>query len=148
MTRINAHIPPETLCNQHLLAEYREILRVVTLSLRKADKKGKEMLKEIPTEFKLGGGHVTFFYDKLKYIHLRFESIRKELINRNIAVSFDFDDSKLKEYQWLYNDWELDPIAKNLVIERIYERALTMKRINFPNSVKTPDEYLEILRSS
>jgi hypothetical protein len=148
MTRINAHIPPQDLCDQHLLAEYREILRVITLSLRKADKKGKEMLKEVPSEFKLGGGHVTFFYDKLKYIHLRFESIRQELIKRKFEVSFDFDDSKLKDYAWLYHDWEYDEKARNLIIERIYERSLTMKRISFSKQVKTADEYLEILRSS
>lgn len=105
------------------------------------------MLKEIPMEFKLGAGHVTFFYDKLKYIHERFLELKGELQNREMQTNFEFDDSKLRDYDWLYNDWELDINAKNLIIDRIYERALTMKRITFKGERRTPDEYREILLS-
>lgn len=147
MTRINAHIPPASLCDQHLVAEYREILRVVTLAIRKADKKGKDMLKEIPEEFRLGAGHVTFFYDKLKYIHERFLGLKEEIQRRGMNTSFEFDDSKLGDHPWLYNDWEMDINAKNLIVDRIYERARTMKRISFASEKVDAEKYLEILLS-
>ena len=54
MTRINL-VPPEELCDQHLLAEHRELTRIPN-----AVAKGKFHLKGQPTEYKLGEGHVRF----------------------------------------------------------------------------------------
>ena len=54
MTRINL-VPPAELCDQHLLAEHRELTRIPN-----AVAKGKYHLKGQPTEYKLGEGHVRF----------------------------------------------------------------------------------------
>lgn len=54
MTRINL-VPPEELCDQHLLAEHRELTRIPN-----AVAKGKYHLKGQPAEYKLGEGHVRF----------------------------------------------------------------------------------------
>ena len=59
MTRINL-VPPEELCDQHLLAEHRELTRIPN-----AVAKGKYHLKGQPAEYKLGEGHVRFFFNKL-----------------------------------------------------------------------------------
>ena len=56
MTRINC-IPVEELHDKHLLAEYRELPRVFSLARGDAD---------IPDTYRMGKGHVTFFYDKRK----------------------------------------------------------------------------------
>ncbi len=70
MTRINCGIPPYILTSKHLLAEHRELKRIPNCI-----KKGKFTLDNIPDNFKLGTGHVKFFYNKLKYLHKRYVKI-------------------------------------------------------------------------
>jgi len=60
MTRINVGIPPAELNGRHLIAEHREIKRIPNLVNR-----GRYSLDNQPKLFKLGTGHVKFFYDKL-----------------------------------------------------------------------------------
>ncbi len=62
MTRINL-IPPTELCDQHLLAEHRELTRIPN-----AVAKGKFHLKGQPEEYKLGEGHVRFFFNKMTFL--------------------------------------------------------------------------------
>jgi|LakMenE18May11ns_1017448.scaffolds.fasta_scaffold9944739_6 deoxyribonuclease (pyrimidine dimer) len=145
MTRINAHIPPAKLCDQHLVAEYREILRTNALAIKRARKEGRQMLKNIQQTFTLGGGHVTFFYDKLKYIHLRFDSLRSEMINRGMNATIEWRLDELDEFQWLYNDWPEDFVADQLIITRILERARTMKKISHTSKNIDFETYFNIL---
>lgn len=145
MTRINAHIPPAKLCDQHLVAEYREILRTNALAIKRARKEGKSMLKNIQQTFTLGGGHVTFFYDKLKYIHLRFDSLRGEMINRGMNATIEWRLDEISEFQWLYNDWPEDFVANQLIVTRILERARTMKKISHTSKNIDFETYFNIL---
>jgi deoxyribonuclease (pyrimidine dimer) len=145
MTRINAHIPPAKLCDQHLVAEYREILRTNALAIKRARKEGKAMLKNIQQSFTLGGGHVTFFYDKLMYIHHRFDSLRSELINRGMNATIEWQLDELDEFRWLYNDWPEDPVANQLIVERILERARGMKKISHTSQNIDYETYFQIL---
>jgi len=122
MTRINAGIPPKQLCRQHLLAELREIKRIPNM-LPKAN------LKDLPTKFTLGTGHVRFFYDKGKYTLTRYLQLYHEAKFRGYNVT-DFSEAwKIYEqYLKLFNDWL--PGAKDIVMinERIVERLKTMKQ--------------------
>lgn len=145
MTRINAHIPPANLCDQHLVAEYREILRTNTLALKKAQKEGKSMLKNIQSTFTLGSGHVTFFYDKLKYIHLRFNSLKDEMISRGMNTTIEWKLDNIHEFNWLYNDWPPELTANQLIIERILERANSMKRISYNSNHIDYETYSKML---
>lgn len=80
MTRINVLNPIE-LNNKMLVAEAHEITRVFGLA-RKAQfdiVKGK---RKIPPEYKLGENHVLFFYNKLKFIADRYESLVAEMQRR------------------------------------------------------------------
>ena len=79
MTRINCGIPPKELSRLHLLAEHREIKRIPNVIKKK---NGIIDIKKIPKEFCLGTGHVTFFYNKLKYLHNRYIDIHKECVTR------------------------------------------------------------------
>lgn len=81
MTRINLGIPPAQLTNKHLIAEHREIKRIPNVV-----SKGKYNLKSIPSEFTLGKGHVSFFYDKLGYLKERYISLYNECIARGFNV--------------------------------------------------------------
>jgi deoxyribonuclease (pyrimidine dimer) len=124
MTRINATVDPEVLCDQHLMAEYREILRTVALAT-------KAVNPVIPETFTLGTGHVKFFYDKLRYIHYRFEALKLELLKRGVAVTMQWDGSKIADRPDLYNDWPGTVRANKNVVDRIYRRATQMKKITY-----------------
>lgn len=115
MTRINANIPPANLCDKHLLAEHREIIRVrhAQLSSSKA-----------PKEFKLGKGHVLFFKDKLGYIYNRYNQLYAECKRRNFDVEpyhILFDEFDLS------GQWVATEQAKGLLHERISERLHEME---------------------
>ena len=99
MTRINIGIKPATLHDKHLLAEHREIVRIPN-----SIKRGRYNFKDIPTKFKMGKGHVKFFYDKLKYLHKRYDEIHNECICRGFNVT-DFSDSFKDLPCEFYNDY-------------------------------------------
>lgn len=123
MTRINVGIPPKQLCRQHLLAELREIKRIPNM-LPKAN------LKDLPTKFTLGTGHVRFFYDKGLYTLRRYRSLYNEAQARGYNVT-DFLEAWLvydkPEYKYLLNDWEPTDADRQLIEARIAERLKTMR---------------------
>lgn len=86
MTRINL-IPPKQLIRQHLVAEYRELPRVFGL-VHKQVKSGKRPRNlKIPNSYRLGTGHVTFFYDKLEFLRKRFQLLVDEMRARCYTVN-------------------------------------------------------------
>lgn len=86
MTRINV-VDPKELCDQHLLAEWRELTRIPNSILS-----GKLKIQDIPTTYTVrtednpsgGQGHVKFFLDKLEYLSGRYQSLLVELRLRNM----------------------------------------------------------------
>jgi len=75
MVRVNI-ISPKLLADQHLIAEYNEILMLFGY-VKKHPKTGK-----IPKEYCLGKGHMLFFKNKLKYLKKRHELLKKEMLRR------------------------------------------------------------------
>lgn len=108
MTRINCGIPPSELTNKHLLAEHREIKRIPN-----AIKSGRFSLKNQPKEFVLGTGHVKFFYDKLKYLKIRYDQIYLECVKRkfnikNYSSAWEgISDEYMKDYSPTEKDVEI-----------------------------------------
>jgi deoxyribonuclease (pyrimidine dimer) len=87
MTRVNV-VPPRELHGKHLLAEYREIPRIPT-TVRKHQLKGRVPGDfKIPPEYKLGTGHVTFFYNKLGFIQQRFNQLVQECKRRGYDIQY------------------------------------------------------------
>lgn len=116
MTRINL-VEPSELMDQHLLAEYREIRLLCSNLQRTLRSKHGFQEKKVPNEFTLNSGHVYFFYPRGKYIHKRYEALRKELQKRGITAELEFPISKWPAY--LYNDWMPTERDKDIVRERI-----------------------------
>lgn len=116
MTRVNCGIPPKELSNKHLIAEHREIKRIPN-----AIKNGKAIIKNIPIEFTLGKGHVKFFYNKLKYLHNRYNKIYKECKNRGFNVTY-FGESFTNLPNELYKNYYPTNKDKKIVIERIRKK--------------------------
>ena len=116
MTRINLAIPPAKLTDKHLLAEHREIVRIPNCVA-----KGRYNMKNQPLEFTLGTGHVKFFYDKLKYLKNRYESIYTECKNRGFNVTY-FGNAWDGTPWSLWNDYTPNnrdyEILKNRLVEK------------------------------
>ncbi len=126
MTRINL-VNPRELSDQHLVAEYREIFMVGS-SLQRSIK-SKNWLKtknNIPDEFTLNKGHVTFFYNKGMYLDKRYSLLVKEMKRRGMNPD---PKRKFKKSQWpkyLYNDWK--PKNKDLkIIRKRIEEKINLK---------------------
>jgi len=126
MTRINL-VNPRELSDQHLVAEYREIFMVGS-SLQRSIK-SKNWLKtknNIPVEFTLNKGHVTFFYNKGMYLDKRYSLLVKEMKRRGMNPD---PKRKFKKSQWpkyLYKDWK--PKNKDLkIIRKRIEEKINLK---------------------
>lgn len=113
MTRINVGIKPKELTDKHLLAEHREIKRIPNMV-----RTGRAVIKDLPETFKLGKGHVKFFYNKLGYLLERYKKIYQECLDRDFNVT-DFSDAwsgVSDELMGAYNPTERD---RKLLQERI-----------------------------
>jgi len=77
MTRINC-IPVNELTDQHLMAEYREITRVSKLARELSDY----------GHYKMGTGHIRFFYNKGQYLYNRTQQLYNECIKRGFKVQY------------------------------------------------------------
>ena len=111
MTRINL-IEPKELSQQHLIAEYREMLRLRRLHPRKT-------MPFIP-KYKMGKGHLLFFADKGLWLIKRHNLLCQEMLRRKYTVNFSLDLSHWPKLAM--NDWQptVEEIATSK--ERIQER--------------------------
>lgn len=138
MTRINLGIPPAQLTNKHLIAEHRELKRIPN-----AVAKGKYNLKNVPSQFTLGKGHVSFFYDKLGYLKDRYVDLYNECLVRGFNVQ-NYEASWDGVPQDLMNGYI--PTARDieLIRERIAERLANpiakQKKNGLQKDVRTDGE--------
>lgn len=119
MTRINC-IDPDLLSDKHLVAEYRELPRIFNL-IRKAQQRNDT--KTLAT-YRLGEGHVRFFYDKALYLQKRQQSLIDECLERGFNIQYT-DTSQLLEGidSSRHNDWVPSDNDKKINIQRINERG-------------------------
>ncbi len=119
MTRINV-VPPEELCDQHLLAEWRELTRIPNGIVNNKFK----LDTPIPKTYRLGEGHVRFFLDKLGYLCERYIIILQECNKRGFRVTNNWPTEKLLN-PLNHNIWQYwVPDKKSLILnrKRIFER--------------------------
>jgi deoxyribonuclease (pyrimidine dimer) len=123
VTRINL-VPVSELSRQHLLAEYREITRLPGNLNTWLNRKSKAPdFREIPTEYKLGTGHVKFFFTKMQFLEKRFELIVAEMLKRGYNPNYR-DSSIFKNcLPEFYNDYEPTEKALEINRQRILERT-------------------------
>lgn len=119
MTRINVGIKPAELVDMHLIAEHREIKRIPNVI-----SKGKFSLDGQPSVFKLGSGHVKFFYTRLLYLKNRYEEIYQECLKRGIKVTY-FGEAWNDVPAELMNDYIPTENDRQLLLQRISERLET-----------------------
>jgi hypothetical protein len=116
MTRINVGVDPCELCDQHLVAEYRELPRLWDFQTK----------SEAPKQFKLGQGHVLWCAQYQGMLADRYMALVMEMKARGFSVSYpEVPSGKLKGERC--TDKEIQD-AREIVLERIYERYKTMKK--------------------
>lgn len=115
MTRINL-IPPEELCDQHLLAEHRELTRIPNAVAR-----GRFSLDGQPPDYRLATGHVRFFFDKLAFLQRRYQALHAECLARGFRVQ-DIWPRQLPDDPALWHDYTPTEAALQLNRARIAER--------------------------
>lgn len=123
MTRINVGIPVLELADKHLMAEHREIKR-----LPNCIAKGRYSLDGQPKEFKLGTGHVKFFYDKMLYLKNRYEQLYLECLRRGFNVTY-YGDAWDNVPKQLMNDYTPRVNDIKIIRERINERLNKTKKV-------------------
>ncbi len=126
MTRINV-VPPAELCDQHLLAEYRELTRIPNTVLR-----GKFSLESQPADYKLGTGHVKFFYDKMVFLYRRYVLLRGECLLRGFNVTDRWPDGEFPDE--LRNNYTPTEAALLANRARITERMPAKARFTKPGA--------------
>lgn len=125
MTRINV-VPVDELTDNFILAEYFELPRLFPL-IGKAIERGDN---EVPETYRLGTGHMRFFYDKLTYLFRRFEQLDNEGAKRGLNLKVDPDvDPAFLDPQWYgpefdnrWNDYTPTPEAIQLNRDRLQFR--------------------------
>ncbi|MDO4434199.1 MAG: pyrimidine dimer DNA glycosylase/endonuclease V [Alysiella sp.] len=115
MTRINL-VPPQELCDQHLLAEHRELTRIPN-----AVAKGKFSLQGQSADYKLGEGHVRFFFNKLLFLQKRYADLHAECLARGFKVNHIWPQT-LPENPEFWQDYTPTEIALCANRARIAER--------------------------
>lgn len=140
MTRINI-VPPAEICDQQLIAEWRELTRIPNGIVA-----GKYIvdLKQIPERYTVrtednpdgGKGHMKFFFNKLKFLHRRYQAIMDELAQRGMPrrSMWPVDSLNIWSLQGLWGDYEPTPEAIALNRKRITEK--------FPKKARYAGEYL------
>ena len=116
MTRINVGICPTELTDKHLLAEHREIKRIPNCIA-----KGKYNMEGIPNRFKLGTGHVKFFYNKLLHLRKRYIRLYEECIKRGFNVQ-NYIGAWNNVPEELMNDYKVKANDIRIIRERINEK--------------------------
>jgi deoxyribonuclease (pyrimidine dimer) len=124
MTRINV-IPVTELLDKRLLAEYRELPRIFALSRKWYERGGDPA--DLPKTYRLGAGHVRFFYDKLIYCYLRQHMLVNECQKRMFSPKY-WPNRRLIAWapEFLKKDYLPTQEAMALNRERIAERLREM----------------------
>lgn len=136
--RINI-IAPRYLTDQHLIAEYNEML-MATKSLER----NQNVNSIIPDKFCLGTGHINFFKNKITYLKIRHEQLKTEMRKRGFAARHSIHSEIFPDK--FMNDWKPNQEDKKVIVKRIYSRIL-MKPDWYRYHGKKYDKffYLELL---
>lgn len=111
MTRINV-IDPVELADQHLLAEYRELPRVFALARLLSPREA------VPT-YRLGAGHVRFFYPLTGWLANRQRTLIAECLRRGFDIQHTTPPVPVPG---LDGDWTPPPEAVAANLERLRQK--------------------------
>lgn len=122
MTRINC-VPVEELTDKHLVAEYRELPRIAKQAYKAYLRNPGQ---DLPPTYRLGKGHVKFFYDKGAWLAQRHLNLVSEMLNRGFTVNYPTYPIQYHYARWR-KDWT--PTEEDMIVnrQRIKDRLENMK---------------------
>lgn len=118
MTRVNL-VPVNTLSDQHLMAEWREIPRIAS-SVQNRLQRGP--FTQQLDEFVLGEGHMIFFYDKMAFLSTRYKKLAEELKRRKYQITEYQHDPFLDTPEEYHGKWRPKPSEVNISKQRLVEK--------------------------
>lgn len=138
MVRVNL-IEPSKLADQHLIAEYNEILMLLGY-VRK-----NPSTSNIPPSYRLGKGHIMFFKDKLIYLKERHELIKKEMMQRRFVPTKTIN---LEEFSpSSINAWSPSKKDYQIIKKRLKEKLLKKPTwYRYYGEVKSPSFLINLLK--
>ena len=113
MVRINL-VDPRQLADQHLIAEYNEILMLF------GHVKKHPAIRNAPPRYCLGKGHISFFKDKLLYLKHRHDLIKVEMRRRGFRAAKTISLSRFPKI--LRNDFSPDKNDFRLIRRRLLQK--------------------------
>lgn len=133
MVRVNL-VNPEKLSDQHLVAEYNEILMLIAYI------KKYPQLDNIPKKYCLGKGHMRFFKNKVLYLKKRHEIIKIEMKKRG------FQTNKTINLESFGNNWKPDDKDLKLIKTRIVSKLrLKPKYYRYYGKYKSANFFIKLL---
>lgn len=118
MTRINL-LSPSELADQHLLAEWRELPRIVTI-VRNKIIQHKPII--VGVKYTMGAGHVRFFYNKLLFLSQRHQVLVAEALKRGFHLGY-VDQISLADIPKCYcQDYQPSQEDLQISLTRIYDK--------------------------
>lgn len=145
MTRVNL-VPPSELVDKHLIAEYRELPRIFSLirSYSK-DLNRHRKVDPLPDSFRLGKGHVRFFYDKGLFLINRQKALVDEMKRRGFRAQFNsFGRLTRRIPKHLMGDYIPTPQDIQTSRDRIEARKLIMGSAMEVKRILTPEAYKKV----
>lgn len=118
--RINC-VPVEYLTDQHLIAEWTEMLMLPAYLKRSIASKDGLILYKDPA-YTLNTNHARFFYDKLGYIQERYADLEREMLDRGFNAIPSLDLSEFPPT--LFNNWTPTQADMENNMHRIITRIL------------------------
>ena len=121
MTRINL-ISVTELSDQHLIAEYRELPRII--------KQEHIYIGDAPDTYVLGKGHVKWCVKHANFCLTRYYCICKEMEFRGFKVNYPYDDllkiANDKQVTWYSKHYFPTPqdvqLSRNRIVEKINQK--------------------------
>ena len=142
MVRINL-IKPKFLADQHLIAEYNEILMLFGY----VRKHPHTHFEDIPKNYRLGQGHILFFKNKLKYLEKRFELIKKEMRKRGFCCLKKIDFENIDKN--LINDWKPFDSDAEIIKSRLRDKInLKPNYYRYYGEHKEKEFFMEMIRDA
>ena len=141
MVRVNI-INPKNLTDQHLIAEYKEIIMLIGY----VKKHSETSPDKIPKHYLLGSGHILFFKNKLSYIKNRFNKIKKEMKKRGFKANRNINISRFTEK--LKKGWHASEEDKKIIKKRLIQRVkLKPKWYSYYRKKKPLKFYVDLINN-
>ena len=142
MVRINL-INPKYLADQHLIAEYVEIMMLFGYVKKYPIVEENKM----PGKYCLGKGHIIFFKNKLMYLKKRHELLKKEMKKRNFETKKTIFLKKFSNK--LINDWKPLKTDKEIIKKRLLWKIMKKPEYyRYYGEKKTKTFWKEIIKNA